>query len=95
MELADLDLAWHPRLTRMATTGKQQDLSVWHLDLKQLFQGLRLLHTFTDEAFVAWSPDGKFVTSSDEKEVRLWDSVSGRLLHILQRYPKRLIPVYR
>lgn len=38
VDLAVDSLAWHPRLTLMATVGKQGDLSIWDLDLKRLFQ---------------------------------------------------------
>jgi WD40 repeat protein/serine/threonine protein kinase len=81
-------MAWSPDGKILAAGGKDRLIRLWDVPSGRLLRTLRG-HT-TPVLCVAWSPDGKWLTSSEQKPdspVRFWDVRSGAEIRVLQFLP--------
>lgn len=75
-------VAWSPDSSFVAVSG-YKTLFIWDVAKKQI---VLTLSGYTDDVRgVAWSPDGKWLTSvgKNEKVVRIWDVTTGQTVHEL------------
>ena len=80
------DIAFSPKGKLLAAAGYGANASgdlvvVW--DTERSMEVRRLTHMSTVSA-VTFSPDGKLITSADDKTIRLWDVADGRLRRSIQ-----------
>jgi WD40 repeat protein len=75
------DVFWSPDGTQLASYATET-MQVWD---ESSGQSLQILQRGTNAWLLEWSPDGKQLASGfKDGEVRLWESDSGKLLHILR-----------
>ncbi len=93
------DVAWQPNDKRVASTGIDGSVRVWDMQSgKSVFATASHRHpsgTTSSGAVsghdaacweVAWSPDGsKLASASSDASVQIWDSSTGRPLHVLRQ----------
>lgn len=66
-----LGVAFAPRVARIASAGERQPVQIWEECTGQLIATCGDSSTSVDA--LAWSPDGRFIATSDgEKAVRIW-----------------------
>lgn len=86
-------LSYSPDGTKLASASRDGTVKVWDLgNGRELATYRGHVRTADEEADktntmrvpgVAFSPDGKAVASSGGKDIHVWDSVTGKLLHTL------------
>ena len=75
-----ISLAWSPDGRKLASTSYSDQVCIF--DIKESSLQHRLKASYSNA--LAWSPDGRLIASVLESDIQLWDSSTGKLLHVLE-----------
>jgi WD40 repeat protein len=75
-------IAWSPDGSQVAATGLYfASTTVWDVRTEQ-----PLFYLGTNENFVTWSPDGRYILTGDRNTLRFWDGGTGELVVQVDHY---------
>jgi WD40 repeat protein len=90
-------VAWHAGSKRLAEGTVDGLIRIWDVEREQttlILQGPAPAYRFWGVRWLAWSPDGsKLVAGGDDHSVHVWDTDSGRKLHVLREHKGPLLAV--
>ena len=90
-------VTWHTKSNRLADGNLSGRIRIWDLDREQPILELktpRARDTYWGRTWISWSPEGdKLAAGFDDHSVRIWDSRTGKELHVLQGLTAGVISV--